>query len=64
MLRRAVVCFFGDVVAPIASERGAAQIAQLYAEHGVHPIYELEHDALALGHPVVVAAAVRDEGTS
>ena len=81
-------------------------MASLHSEHGIHPIYELEHrgeriaffqpgvgaplatlfleeaidygcralvacggagalDAdLALGHPVVVAAAVRDEGTS
>ena len=81
-------------------------MAHLYSEHGVHPIWELEHQgervaffqpgvgaplaalffeeaidygcralvacggagaldaALALGHPVVVSAAVRDEGTS
>ena len=103
---RAVMCFFGDVVNRIASERGARQVAYLHSEHGVHPIFELEHrgervgffqpgvgaplaalfleeaidygcralvacggagalDAgLALGHPVVVSAAVRDEGTS
>jgi len=90
----------------IASERGACQVARLHSEHGIHPIFELEHrgervgffqpgvgaplaallfeeaidygcralvacggagalDAdLALGHPVVVSAAVRDEGTS
>jgi uridine phosphorylase len=103
---RAVMCFFGDVVNRIASERGACQVARLHSEHGIHPIFELEHrgervgffqpgvgaplaallfeeaidygcralvacggagalDAdLALGHPVVVSAAVRDEGTS
>jgi uridine phosphorylase len=100
------MCFFGDVVGRVAAESGAAQIVQLYSEHGVHPVFELEHrgervaffqpgvgaplaalfleeaidygcravvacggagalDAgLALGHPVVVSAAVRDEGTS
>jgi uridine phosphorylase len=103
---RAVMCFFGDVVAATASARSARQVARLHSEHGVHPIFELEHrgervcffqpgvgaplaalfleeaidygcralvacggagslDAdLALGHPVVVSAAVRDEGTS
>ena len=103
---RAVMCFFGDVVSQVASERGARQVASLHSEHGVHPIFELSHrgkrvaffqpgvgaplaalfleeaidygcralvacggagalDAtLALGHPVVVSAAVRDEGTS
>ena len=103
---RAVMCFFGDVVSAVASERGARQAARLVSEHGVHPIFELEHrgervaffqpgvgaplaaafleeaidygcralvacggagalDAdLALGHPVVVSSAVRDEGTS
>jgi len=43
MPARAVVCFFGDVVSRIAAERGARQAAQLYSEHGVHPIFELEH---------------------
>lgn len=104
--RRAVVCFFGDVVARIAREREAPQVAELYSEQGVHPIFELDHRGervgffqpgvgaplaasfleeaidygcraivacggagaldpeLALGHPVVVSAAVRDEGTS
>jgi uridine phosphorylase len=103
---RAVMCFFGDVVNRIAREREAPKVADLYSEHGVHPIFELEHrservaffqpgvgaplaalfmeeaidygcralvacggagaldDDLALGHPVVVSAAVRDEGTS
>jgi uridine phosphorylase len=103
---RAIACFFGDVVARIAADREARQVAHLYGEHGVHPIWELEHQgervaffqpgvgaplaalffeeaidygcralvacggagaldaALALGHPVVVSAAVRDEGTS
>jgi uridine phosphorylase len=103
---RAVACFFGDVVGRIARDRGAREVAHLYSEHGVHPIFELEHrgepvaffqpgvgaplaalfveeaidygcraivacggagaldDDLALGHPVVVSAAVRDEGTS
>jgi uridine phosphorylase len=41
--RRAVACFFGDVVARIARERGARQAAELYSEHGVHPIFELDH---------------------
>ena len=103
---RAVMCFFGDVVSAVASERGARQVARLHSEHGVHPIFEIVYrgqrvaffqpgvgaplaatfleeaidygcraflacggagvlDAtLALGHPVVVSAAVRDEGTS
>jgi len=103
---RAVACFFGDVVTRIAAEREARQAAHLYSEHGVHPIFELEHrdervaffqpgvgaplaalfleeaidygcralvacggagaldGDLAVGHPVVVSAAVRDEGTS
>jgi uridine phosphorylase len=43
MPARAVVCFFGDVVSRIALERDARQAAQLYSEHGVHPIFELEH---------------------
>jgi len=100
------MCFFGDVVSAVASQRGARRAAHLYSEHGVHPIFELEHRGeriaffqpgvgaplaalfleeaidygcrslvacggagaldfdLALGHPVVVSAAVRDEGTS
>jgi len=100
------MCFFGDVVSAIASVRGARQVASLHSEHGVHPIFELEHrgervaffqpgvgaplatafleeaidygcrtlvacggagalDAgLTLGRPVIVSAAVRDEGTS
>jgi uridine phosphorylase len=103
---RAVACFFGDVVRRVALEHQARQAAHLYSEHGVHPVFELEHrgervaffqpgvgaplaalfleevidygcravvacggagalDAgLALGQPVVVSAAVRDEGTS
>ena len=106
MPARAVMCFFGDVVSAVASQRGARRAAHLYSEHGVHPIFELEHRGeriaffqpgvgaplaalfleeaidygcrslvacggagaldfdLALGHPVVVSAAVRDEGTS
>ncbi|MGA2529176.1 MAG: nucleoside phosphorylase [Acidimicrobiales bacterium] len=106
MPARAVMCFFGDVVGQVARVRGAVQVAQLYSEHGVHPVFELEHegeriaffqpgvgaplaslfleevidygcrafvacggagaldDSLALGHLVVVSAAVRDEGTS
>ena len=106
MPQRAVMCFFGDVVGRVALEHGAAQVAQLYSEHGVHQVFELEHrgeriaffqpgvgaplaalfleevidygcrafvacggagaldDSLALGHVVVVSAAVRDEGTS
>ena len=96
------MCFFGDVVIRVASERGARQVARLHSEHGVHPIFEIVYrgqrvaffqpgvgaplaatfleeaidygcraflacggagvlDAtLALGHPVVVSAAVRD----
>lgn len=103
---RAVACFFGDVVQRVAAQRGARQAALLYSEHGVHPIFELEHlgqrvaffqpgvgaplsalfveeaidygcrivvacggagaldGELALGHPIVVSGAVRDEGTS
>ncbi len=106
MPARAVMCFFGDVVSRVAAERDARRAGHLYSEHGIHPIFELEHggervaffqpgvgaplaalfleeaidygcralvacggagalDAgLALGHPVVVSAAVRDEGTS
>jgi uridine phosphorylase len=99
------MCFFGDAVRRIAREREAEKVAELYSEHGVHPIFELTHrgeqvaffqpgvgaplaalfmeeaidygcrafvacggagalDDLALGHPVVVSGAVRDEGTS
>lgn len=103
---RAVACFFGDVVARMAIELGATEVAHLHSEHGVHAIWEVErggrrvaffqpgvgaplaalfveeaidygcrtivacggagalHGGLALGHPVVVTGAVRDEGTS
>jgi uridine phosphorylase len=37
-----VACFFGDVVARIASEHSAERVARLAAEHGEHPIYGLE----------------------
>ncbi len=102
----AVACFFGDVVARVASERGARLVGHLTAEHGQHDLWELEHDGqplaffqpglgaplsagfleeviaygcrtivacggagalnddLALGHVIVVSAALRDEGTS
>jgi len=40
---RAVMCFFGDVVRRIAREREAEKVAELYSEHGVHPIFELTH---------------------
>ncbi|MGO9581971.1 MAG: nucleoside phosphorylase [Acidimicrobiales bacterium] len=49
MPARAVMCFFGDVVARIALERGARQVAQLHSEHGMHPIFELEHRGERVG---------------
>lgn len=106
MPERAVLCFFGDVVERVARDEGARRIVDLVAEHGRHPVWELERDGrrvaflqpgvgaplaaaffeeildygvraavacggagvlvpdLALGHPVVVSGALRDEGTS
>jgi len=103
---RAVLCFFGDLVRRVATERNARQVAHLYSEHGVHRVFEISHRGervaffqpgvgaplaaffleevidygcrsvvacggagaldshLGVGHPVVVSAAVRDEGTS
>jgi uridine phosphorylase len=106
MPRRAVLCFFSEVVERVAESRGARRIVDLVSEHGRHAVYEIEHEGervavlqpgvgaplaavffeevvdygvraavacggagvlvpeLALGHPVVVSGAVRDEGTS
>jgi uridine phosphorylase len=107
MPERAVVCFFGDVVARVARERGARPVVDLVSEHGRHTVWEIAAEGgervaffqpgigaplaaffleeavqygvrkvvacggagalvpeLVLGHPIVVAGAVRDEGTS
>jgi hypothetical protein len=60
------MCFFGDVVSAIASVRGARQVASLHSEHGVHPIFELEHrgERVAFFQPGVgapLAAAFLEE---
>jgi len=34
------MCFFGDVVSAVASERGPGR-CPLHSEHGVHPIFEI-----------------------
>ena len=104
--KRAVICFFLDVLKQLAEEDHLRVIGGLKWETGIHQLYLLEHkgepvlvfhpgvgaplaaglmeDVIALGcdrfiacggcgslrpeisagHPVVVTAAVRDEGTS
>lgn len=44
----AVACFFGDVVARVASERGARLVRHLSAEHGRHEVWEVEHAGMSL----------------
>jgi uridine phosphorylase len=44
MPERAVVCFFGDVVAEVAAERGARRVVDLVSEHGRHTVWEIEAD--------------------
>ncbi len=104
--RRAVLCFFLDVIATLKSEGRLVEIGMLGSEMGPNPIYRLEHagqrlmvvhpgvgsalaagfmeelvasgadqfiacggcgvldKAIAVGYPVILTAAVRDEGTS
>jgi uridine phosphorylase len=55
--RRALACFFGDVVRELASERRLPVLGSLAAEHGEHPVYELVHrgERLCLFQPGVGA---------
>ncbi|MBI3649097.1 MAG: nucleoside phosphorylase [Actinobacteria bacterium] len=62
--RRAVVCFFQEVIAQTC--QGSRVITELKAEHGAHPVYVLEHEGqeLAVFHPGVgapLAAAFLEE---
>jgi hypothetical protein len=41
--RRAVICFFKEVIEKVALEHKARKIASLSSEGGEHPIYEIEH---------------------
>lgn len=101
-----VLCFFGEVVAKVAEERGAAVASIDHWENGDHVLYEIEQggrrlgfihpgvggplaagtledmiahgcrkfvacggcgvleSGMAVGHLIVVSAAVRDEGVS
>ncbi len=44
----AVACFFGDVVARLAADRGARLARRLTAEHGQHEVWEMEHNGSSL----------------
>ncbi len=55
--RRAVMCFFNEVIERIASRGDAHQVATLRAAHGLHPIWEISvrGERLAVYHPGVGA---------
>lgn len=62
----AVVCFFQDVLTQVAAAPGSRPVATLVAEHGVHPVLELDHHGqrVAAFHPGVgspIAAAFLEE---
>jgi uridine phosphorylase len=48
MPARAVACFFGEVLAALASTGRARRLTALRSELGEHPIYELEHEGQRL----------------
>ena len=53
----AVLCFFQDVIEPVAAEHGGTIVDHVVSEIGRNPIYELDIDGrrLALVHPGVGA---------
>jgi uridine phosphorylase len=57
MPRRAVACFFGDVVAHVAADHNARLVTDLVSEHGRHAVWELEVDGerIAIFQPGVGA---------
>ncbi len=62
----AVVCFFQDVIESVCGGGRAKELTHLVAEHGRHPVYELDVDGerLAVFHPGVgapLAAAFLEE---
>ncbi|HOE35276.1 MAG: nucleoside phosphorylase [Chloroflexi bacterium] len=64
--RRAVICFFKEVIEKVALEHKARKIASLSSEGGEHPIYEIEHrgERLVFFFPGVgapLAAGLMDE---
>jgi uridine phosphorylase len=64
--RVCVVCFFQDVIAKVAAERGARVAVENRWEDGPHPLYEIEHMGrrLAFFHPGVgapIAVGVMEE---
>jgi uridine phosphorylase len=56
--RRAVPCFFRDVIERVCVEGGATVVAQLESAHGLHDVYEIEWQAhaIAVYHPGVGAS--------
>lgn len=104
--RRAVMCFFQDVLSNLSAEGALVEIGNLGSERGLNPLYRMDGESgpllvlhpgvgaplaagfleeiialgvetvvacggcgvlkheIAAGHPVVLTAAVRDEGTS
>ncbi|WP_230595943.1 nucleoside phosphorylase [Rhodococcoides fascians] len=55
--RKAVVCFFAEVIESIAGQGKARVLSVLRSEHGEHPVYEIERggERLAVFHPGVGA---------
>jgi uridine phosphorylase len=53
----AVVCFFQEVIDRAVERHGGTELARLVAEHGTHPLWELDLDGrrLAMFHPGVGA---------
>jgi uridine phosphorylase len=54
---RVVLCFFSEIIEAIARRGDATIVHELVAEHGKHPIWEIEHrdQRLAVLHPGVGA---------
>lgn len=66
MPRRAVACFFQDVLTELAQRHEMRVLKRLRSELGTHPVYELEHggERIAVFHPGVgapLAAAILEE---
>jgi uridine phosphorylase len=57
---RCVLCFFQDVIAPLAEQGRAKVVATLRSEIGKHPIYQIERggERLVVAHPGVGAPLV------
>ena len=64
--QKCVLCFFGEVLKPLARDTGAKILHVIKEEGGVHPVYEIEHrgERLAFVNPGVgapLAAGVLEE---